>query len=214
MDRRTSWRRTPALSRYRAQGREWELRYNSVVPKPLDCASRPTYCRRRSAGRQGAVMLGSAVVAAGGLLAAFEIVSGDSWERWRVYPLVIIVFGMAGAVAFTRMIRGGHWESRIEGGQLYLSSPDRPTQVIPVQEITHLVTLDVTTDAGLETQTTRSHHLRLRDGRTVSLPAETWGWLGSFRRALQREDPRIQLAHEHQDRRRKEGAPSRTPPLV
>lgn len=181
--------------------------YNPRVDNPLGYAARPTYHRRRSARAQGGLMLASAALTVTALALLFEFVTGGwddgggGWQRWLVYPFLAVLFAVAALVAVTLIARGGCWETRIEGGLLYLTRPGEPTRVVPLDDVTHLVTRDVTRRDGAESETTRSHELRLRGGGgRVPLDPRAVGWLPAFRRALLRENPRIQFARETEDR--------------
>lgn len=56
------------------------------------------------------------------------------------------------------------------------------------------VSLKVVQDDGMHHETTHSYELRLRDGTHVPLGDYATGWVPAFRRALLRENPRIELA--------------------
>jgi hypothetical protein len=175
------------------------------VPERLGYASTPTYHRRRNARTHGWATLAFIALFGTSLFFLFEsvgtLVSGSGWVRWIVFPLLVFVCAVNGGMAAAQIIRGGHWGTRVEGGQLYLTQPGQPTRVIPVQDISHFVTLDVTRRSGREAEeTTRSYELRLGDGGDrVRLHDQTFGWLPTFRRALLRENPRIQVVREVQD---------------
>jgi hypothetical protein len=163
------------------------------VPAPLAYATSPTFRRRRSARLAAATMLVSATATAGGLVAIFESAGRGGWDFWIVYVAAAFLFAVGCAIAIPRLIRGGHWETRIEAGTLHLTRPGGPTEAVPLDDVTHFVTLATTT---LDHETTITHHLRLRDGRTVPLAGHALGWLPTFRRALLRVNPSIEPARE------------------
>lgn len=163
----------------------------------LGYASRPRFLRRRRARARGLTWLGASGIVWAVLIGIHALVM--DWDdgfgvAW--YPFAGCVSLIMGITGIWLLVRGGAWETRIEGNCLHITRPHRPTIVVPIADLLQWVNLDAADRAG---ETDRIWELRLRGGQTVRLSgtdAIGFRWRQQLLAELRRMNPSLQVVHE------------------